>query len=326
MPSLKPLFSLLSPAGPQARLSILIFHRVLAAPDPLLPGVPDVTRFDAVCRWLADWFHVLPLDVAVRRLREGALPARAASITFDDGYADNYELALPVLQRCGLSATFFIATGFLGGGRMFNDSIIEIVRRANSATLDLSKLGVSGLGVFDLSNSEGRLRAISDILHAVKYRPLAERDELTRAIGIHAGVDRLPEDLMMTPAQVLALHHAGMQIGAHTVSHPILAQLDTDSARAEVVGSRDALQDLLGEPVTLFAYPNGKPDVDYSVANVELVKAAGFDAAFSTAWGAVNCSSDRHQLPRFTPWDTGRAMFGLRLIRNLRLQASRAFA
>ena len=103
---------LLSPGGARARLSVLIFHRVFAQPDPLAPSEPDLPRFEHLLRWVSRWFQVLPLDEAVARLAAGTLPPRAAAITFDDGYADNAEVALPALQRAGLPATFFIATGF----------------------------------------------------------------------------------------------------------------------------------------------------------------------------------------------------------------------
>lgn len=136
-----PLLHMMAPAGKRARLSVLIFHRVLRQPDPLFPGEMYAQRFDAVCRWLAAWFNVLPLDQAVSRLKAGSLPARAACITFDDGYADNHEVAASILGRHGLSATFFIATGFLDGGRMWNDTVIESVRQAGAATLELGHVG-----------------------------------------------------------------------------------------------------------------------------------------------------------------------------------------
>ena len=119
----------LSPGGAQARLSILIFHRVLPGPDPLQPDVPEAQRFEQILRWVARWFQVLPLDEAVARLAARTLPARAVAITFDDGYADNATVALPVLKRVGFPATFFIATSFLDGGRMWNDTVIESVAR-----------------------------------------------------------------------------------------------------------------------------------------------------------------------------------------------------
>ena len=107
---LKPLLQRLSPSGAQARLSILIFHRVLPRVDPLFPDEMDVERFDRVCQWLKGWFNVLPLDVAVRQLKSGTLLSRALAITFDDGYADNHDIAMQVLKKHGLTATFFIAT------------------------------------------------------------------------------------------------------------------------------------------------------------------------------------------------------------------------
>src|SRR5688572_19703615 len=111
--------SALSPAGAHARLTVLIFHRVLPEADPLLPGEPDPLRFRAQMQWLKSSFNVLSLPKAVERLRSGSLPKRAAAVTFDDGYADNFTVALPILQETGISATFFIASGYLNGGRMW---------------------------------------------------------------------------------------------------------------------------------------------------------------------------------------------------------------
>ncbi|MDP1007558.1 polysaccharide deacetylase family protein, partial [Klebsiella pneumoniae] len=85
--------------------------------DPLFPDEIDAARFDAILGWLRSWFNVLPLDEAAQRLKDGSLPARAAALSFDDGYADNHDIALPLLQKHGLPCSFFIATGFLDGGR-----------------------------------------------------------------------------------------------------------------------------------------------------------------------------------------------------------------
>jgi peptidoglycan/xylan/chitin deacetylase (PgdA/CDA1 family) len=118
-------------------LSILIYHRVLPVPDPLRAGEPDATRFDQQMRYLARHFSVLPLREAFRRLRAGTLPRRACCITFDDGYADNLTVALPILEKYGLPATIFIATGYLDGGRMFNDAAIDALGAAPGDALDL---------------------------------------------------------------------------------------------------------------------------------------------------------------------------------------------
>lgn len=127
---------------------------------------------------------------------------------------------------------------------------------------------------------------IPALLSQIKYQPLAQRLETVGAIAEIAKVD-LPDHLMMTAQQVKALRAAGMGIGAHTVHHPILACLEPDEAEQEIVGSRDYLQGLLGEPVTLFAYPNGKSETDYRREHVEMARRLGFRAAVSTVWGVA---------------------------------------
>src|SRR4051795_4885760 len=144
------------------RLSVLAYHRVLAERDPLLAGEPSAAEFEHRMRWVKTNFEVVLLGEAVRALREGRLPPRSLCITFDDGYADNYRIALPILRRLGLRATFFVATGFLDGGCMFNDVVIEAVRHAQCAELNLTDLG---LGQHRLGSDEARVGAIDRILH-----------------------------------------------------------------------------------------------------------------------------------------------------------------
>lgn len=306
---MKFILSKLSPAGPKARLSVLIFHRVLPEPDPLFPDEIHARRFDEICGWLAAWFNVLPLDQAAAHLKAGTLPARAACITFDDGYADNFHVAMPILQRHGLTATFFIATSFLDGGRMWNDTIIETVR----ACKDLSVIEVDGLPRFACND---KIAAITTLVNHIKYRSVAERVSLTEEIAQLANIQP-PQNLMMTSAEVKALRQAGMQIGAHTVSHPMLASMSDDTARQEVGDSKRFLEQLLGERISVFAYPNGILGEDYSPQTVEIVRSLGFDAAVSTQWGASRMGDDPLQIKRFTPWDKTKFRFGVRLLRNL---------
>lgn len=304
--------NLVSPGGPRGRLSILIFHRVLPQPDSLFPGEPDAARFDQMMSWVKSWFNVMPLDHAVDALKAGTLPSRAAAITFDDGYADNYTIAMPILQKHGLTATFFIATGFLNGGRMWNDTVIESIRATTDSQIDLSaqKLGIHSTG----STAEKR-NAISRIIDSIKYLPPDERKARSDSIADTLRIEP-PDSLMMTSAQVKELRRNGMQIGAHTVSHPILARLNTVDAHNEIAASKDELEKLLGESISLFAYPNGKHNADYLDEHATLVRKLGFSAAVSTNPGVANQQSDCFQLPRFTPWDQSHLRFGVRLLRN----------
>lgn len=307
-----------SPAGARARLSVLIFHRVLPEPDPLFPGEMHAASFDAVCGWVRGWFNVLPLDEATRRLAEGTLPARAMAITFDDGYADNQQVAAPILRRHGLTATFFVATGFIDGGRMWNDTVIEAIRRTTAERIDLSAIeGLESLGALPLTRATDRRAAIDAVIGRVKY---FEPAQLAVAVGgvARAAAAVLPDNLMMSSLQVRDLHRQGQRIGAHTVHHPILSRIAPAEARDEILRSKRTLEALLDGPVDLFAYPNGKPGQDYAPEHAELVRDLGFKAAVSTAWGAARRGDDVFQLPRFTPWDHSRWRYGARLLGNLR--------
>ena len=308
--------SVVSPGGARGRLSILIFHRVHAQRDPLAPGEVTTAEFDALCGWLRRWCEVLPLAQAVAALKAGRLPRRAVAITFDDGYRDNHDQALPVLHRHGLPATFFVASGFLDGGRMWNDTVIEAVRHARGAALALSGTPAQALGVLPLAGEGERAAALRALIRFAKYLAPAERQRCVNAVAERAQA-ALPEDLMMSSAQVHALHQAGMEIGAHTVTHPILKGMAADGVRAEIDDNRRALAAITGQAPTLFAYPNGRPGVDYDDATAQVVKELGFAAAVSTAWRAARVGDDLLQLPRYTPWERTRTRFALRLAHTL---------
>jgi peptidoglycan/xylan/chitin deacetylase (PgdA/CDA1 family) len=301
-------------AGSAGRLSVLLFHRVHATADPLFPGEPDKDRFEACMEVVRDCFTPMPLFEACEALDRGRVPPRAVAITFDDGYADNFQVALPVLKRLGLHATFFVASSYLDGGRMWNDSIVEAVRRCAEAELDLTHLS---LGRYALKDGPERRAAIQGIIGALKYLDPVERSRRAEAIGAKLGVS-MPSDLMMTSAQVRDLASAGMTVGAHTCSHPILARISDGEARREIADGREQLEGIVRSPVRLFAYPNGKPGQDYLRVHVDMVSELGFRAAVSTAPGAADRGGDRWQIPRFTPWDPGPERFALRLAASRR--------
>lgn len=310
----KNIFSLASPAGADARLSILIFHRVLPERDPLFPGEPDIARFDKIAGWVKQWFNVLPLEEAVVRLLSRSLPARAAAITFDDGYADNLTCAVPILAQHGLNATFFIATGFTDGGCMWNDTVIESIRSAMVPEINCSFLG---LGRLSLASIEDKRVALSVLIPAIKHQSAEKREDSVARLA-EASRGCLPDNMMLTREQLLVMRDAGMRLGAHSVSHPILATIDQRIARQEIADSRDRLEEILKDRVRLFAYPNGKLGSDYSPVHVAMIRSLGFEAAFATNWGACSAASDPYQLPRFTPWDVDRGRFALRLLLNSR--------
>lgn len=292
----------------QLPLSILMYRRVVAQPDPLFPDLVDAARLDLHLGQLRRWCQVLPLGQAVRRLQERSLPSRAVCITFDGGYAEHASVALPVLQRHALPATFFVASGLLDGGYSWCDAVVELVRKAPGPRLDLA---CGDLGAYDIGCAVRR-RAVIDLLLAA----LATLPPVERLSRVHA-MARCITPTMLSSDQVIALHRAGMEIGAHTVTQQALACLSNAEARAEIANSRARLETIVQAPVRLFAYPQGKPGADFERRHANMLRSAGFDAAVTTAVGAARSGCDPYELPRLMPQDRSRSGFLLHLGSNL---------
>jgi peptidoglycan/xylan/chitin deacetylase (PgdA/CDA1 family) len=287
------------PATRAGRLLILIYHRVRQRPDPMFPGEVDALRFDGQMALLRRHCHPMPLRAATAQLKDGSLPSRAVAVTFDDGYADNATVAQPILRRHQIPATFFITAGYLDGGRMWNDSIIEAIRCATASSLDLTDLG---LGTVELGTQCARGAVADSIISKVKHMEPRARQAKVDSLCRRTACE-LPDDLMMTSAQVRELVDSGMEIAAHTMTHPILRSITLEEARREIDESRRRLQSITGQPVEGFAYPNGRPQDDYTERDRNLVEELGFRYALATVNGSASRHSDRFQLPRFTPWD-----------------------
>lgn len=301
----------------QQCLSTLIFHRVLPVYDYMRPGDPTVSEFDWMMRFIARHFYPVSLREGLAKLERSELPPRAVCVTFDDGYADNAELALPILQEYKIPATVFVSTGYLDGGRMWNDTILESIKNLPEGALDLTEWG---RGTYLLSDIESRARCAHEILKEVKYFPPSRRIDFANHISAQS--NDLPKNLMLSTDQIRYLRSEGVEIGAHTDTHPILTNISMDKCKEEIETSRDVLESILSEPVQFFAYPNGKFGIDYSTQHRDLVKNSGFTAALSTNPGVTGRATDRWRLPRFTPWDSTPSKFLARLLWNQRCIAT----
>jgi peptidoglycan/xylan/chitin deacetylase (PgdA/CDA1 family) len=204
-----------------------------------------------------------------------------------------------VLTKVGVPATFFIATGFLNGGCMWNDVVIDSVARTRRSSFECVD---PQLGTLDLSSTAARLAAITRLLASLKYVEQGARAR--RAAELARALDVEPQrTLMMSTDHVRDLIASGFDIGAHTVNHPILSSLDAATARREVAESKRMLERVLGREVRLFAYPNGRPGDDYGQRECDIVQDAGFLAAFSTRAAVVDETAKVFELPRIAPWD-----------------------
>ena len=300
-----------SPSGKRARLMVLTFHQVPLDPDPIAPGLPHSGVFAEQMRWLAAYCTVMPLLEAAQGLQENKLPARAACITFDDGYANNFDVAASILRECRLPAIFFVTAGAIEKGIMWNDLVIEGIR-VGSHDLSLKDLG---FGEYRLTDDTSRRTAINDIITKLKYKELAARWAIAESIYSQA-TGKSPPRLMMTTEQVAGLGTQGFDIGAHTMNHPILKELSPNDARHEIEASRIWVGDVTGSKPMAFAYPNGRPGIDFDTSHEKMACEAGFQVAVSTRWACAKRTDSLFALPRFTPWERDKHGFWLRLAKT----------
>ena len=257
----------------------------------------------------------------------------SVAITFDDGYIDNLENALPVLEGHAIPATLFVSTGYIGKPHGFWwDQLQEIFLSPRALPSDVLHLCLGGAAyrwVIDPADLEynaedGRAhrgwRAGQDApptsRHAVFYQvwnllrrvDTEERDDRIGEIRRWAGStqDR-PSARCMTADELREFSRGPLvRIGSHTVTHSRLSQLSQASEWKELTSSKATLQDILKRPVETFSYPFGEPS-DYSKRTVTAVRHAGYRLACANFEGAVGPKSDTFQLPRLhvQDWDGG---------------------
>lgn len=222
-------------------------------------------------------------------------------ITFDDGYADNYYQALPLLRRYGIPATFFIAAGYIGESREFWwDELEKIVFQ--SATLS----GILAfLEHFHLESQRSRSALYFKLYKYLQPMAHQTRRRLLNRLLQWTGQSATARDShrVMTCNEICALARNNLvQIGAHTVTHPKLASQPPAIQKAEVRQSKTILEDIVNRPVTSFSYPYGGRE-HYSQKTVHLVREAGFCRACSTVARRVGRHDSLYELPRFNITD-----------------------
>jgi peptidoglycan/xylan/chitin deacetylase (PgdA/CDA1 family) len=281
---------------------VLRYHAVTEDEHEVAYATPEICvalrAFRLQMAFVKRAYTVLPLPALVDLVTRGAkLPPRALAITFDDGYADNYRLAFPVLERLGLTATVYVTTSCLDGGLpLWMAAVRAIVLRAKGTVLE-----VPGMPPVPLGASDARGPAARAVTRALVPLPGPERNERLAALAAAAGVDPARElaGAMLTWQDVRALARGGWTIGAHTVSHANVALAGPAEAESEIAGSRAALATAIGQPVQHFAYPNtGGEHTYFGPAVSTLLGRLGFRSAVTSQPGALRPGADRFALPR----------------------------
>jgi peptidoglycan/xylan/chitin deacetylase (PgdA/CDA1 family) len=266
-------------------LTILGYHRIAPSPTDGFSGEDDnisasPAAFEREVALLRRYFTPLTFADLAAAQRAGSRPANPLIITFDDGYRDNAEIAAPVLRRAGVPACFFLTTGFLNGAAVpWWDAINRAFRLAPPGRLRLETL--EGME-FDLAPPGARPRAAAAVRRRFRTLPAARYaavlDELARAAGGDLGAPTF-QGSFMSWEQAERLARQGFEIGGHTRTHPILAQLTSEAELDdEIGGGRRELEGRLGTPVIAFAYPVGGKSA-ISEAAVAAARRAGYHFA-----------------------------------------------
>lgn len=261
---------------------VLAYHRVSDNLEPLLDRElwsATSEAFDAQVRFLRKHFEVIgpgDLQSAIKR-RWG----RYVLLTFDDGYRDNYECAFPILRSYGVTAGFFVSTGYLDRPRLpWWDEIAWMVGTSSQRKVLIENWFPEPL-IIDELRREHTVRAL---LQAYKTLPgnatTAYLDHLGDALGTGRPDSRHAVNLWMTWDMVREMKNAGMWIGGHTVNHPILARLNRDRQEDEIVTCIDRIRAELSGRVTCFSYPVGGTD-SFNDDTRSCLNQCGIDYAFS---------------------------------------------
>lgn len=285
-------------------------------------------NFDNHLRVIREIGHPLSLRELAVAQSLGRLPANAFALTFDDGYANNLHEALPLLERYEIPATIYVIAGGVGSDREFWwDELCQLVTAPADLPTHPDPAGPlelttpTGTLRYDLSAGDHPLRARLGLYHRLweHFSTLdpAERDLAMAQVAAWAGSSpRRRETHRPLDHSELALldKHPLIDIGAHTVTHPLLPTLAAEDQLFELSEGAAILERVVGHPIDAFSYPFGAHDE----MTVEAARSAGFDSACSTRPQAVTVTSERLRLPRMDVKNWSRRGFRRRVRHWLR--------
>ena len=273
----------------QTGKTILMYHRIL--PDEQWANYPipslalPVSVFRAQLAWLVRFADVMTVEKAIKMAMPTTRPI--ICLTFDDGYWDNWEVVAPVAAEYGVKCTFFLPTTPI----------------ANSQILWHDQAVLSWQQLAPMIQSETGVTNLENWLNVLKKMNLEQR--LNQLSCISADANTAPFYRLMTPDQAAELAHQGHEIGSHTVTHPLLPQLNRQQLEQELGQSRHELQTWTGQLIEGIGYPNG----DHSDLVIEVARQVGYHYGCQTQSGLNRPNTPPFQLFRYdvTPQKTMKA-------------------
>ena len=271
---------------------------------------------------VAEDYRPVALSELVTGLSRGRVPDRSVAITFDDGYVDNLEYGLPVLERLGVPATIYVATGYIGSDAPFWWDEAEDLLVGPGARPDRLELRIGSRQLaLATAAAEERETALADgVQPALRESTPGAIESALRALRAWAGRPPEPQASEETgralrSEELVRLERSEViEVGAHTRWHPSLRALSPAAARAEIAGSRDDLERLLDRSPLHFSYPFG----DRRRVTSRLAREARFTSAVAVEQAMpVTCRSDPYALPRSQAVEEDITLFQARLAQAL---------
>jgi peptidoglycan/xylan/chitin deacetylase (PgdA/CDA1 family) len=267
---------------------ILMYHRFTSHEDD---QATSMRAFECHLRYLKTHYRLVSLSQIADHLRQGkSLPPRLAAITIDDGYQDTYEIAFPLLHHYNIPATLFVVTDFIERKTwLWTDKLKFMTPRTSARWLEVSLS--NSISRVELSDVKSRLLAAAYINSLLKKQSNQCKEltisQISDSLGVPLPVAPPDEFRPLSWDEVCELDRAGVEIGSHTVTHPILTRIDHEKLQSELCASKSQLETVLGRSVDLFCFPNG--DYDHQV--IEEVERAGYKTAVTTDYGMNDIST-----------------------------------
>jgi peptidoglycan/xylan/chitin deacetylase (PgdA/CDA1 family) len=277
---------------------IIRYHSVSQGNDLVNDGitVPPAVFEQQVC-YFAKHFRPILMDTLVDCVQNRRpFPENAIVLTFDDGYADNYQAAR-ILEKYGMTGVFYITAGCIESEERF--WVGEIHHLLGKTTRNSVCLRVRDK-VFEAFLSDStRVEPIRRLTQLIKTVDVATRESIREELRKQLDdVSALENNLMLTWQRLSEMVAMGMEIGAHTMTHCNLPSATKDEAWNEVLQCKVLLEERLGINVRHFAYPNGGSSEYYNGRIKDLVRQAGYISAVTSKLGVVSLRNDALELRR----------------------------
>ena len=286
----------------RASVIVLMYHSVLEDPwecaDSIgLSNIHATRNFRRQMEFLAkNYSEVTVEDIRLFLGGQKAMPRKSVAVTFDDGYADNFEVAAPVLNRLGIPASFYLTVESVETG--ISPWFCHL-RHAFATTKKGSWVDPTSR-IWDLADGAERERAFSAASgHLTRFVGSAQQGAL-RAIERDLDAEPLApkKRLMMTWEQAKKLCGQGHVVGSHTLTHPNLAHIADPDLKRELTESKHKMEDELATAVVHFSYPAAALDVSWTERTVAASQQAGYQTAVTTTHGLVGKEANALALQR----------------------------